>query len=120
VGQVVANRGRKEPKRGISVIVIRLEKGPLTSGFVVERVRGIEPPLSAWESHSHPSYRDQLSAQLSPRMTVVNHHRLCLMARQWPGPPPQAVLKLGPRWSSRGACWSVLSGCLRQSERGTA
>jgi hypothetical protein len=29
---------------------LRLEKGLLTRGFVVERVRGIEPPLSPWEA----------------------------------------------------------------------
>ena len=56
-----------------------MESSPLTWEFLVERVTGIEPALSAWESvQSAPSTRPDLRNRLSvsdhesPRFTRVN------------------------------------------------
>jgi hypothetical protein len=57
---------------------------PLTWAFVVERVRGIEPPLSAWESHRRPAYADILGVPKGPEVTAVHRCGPTLMARQWP------------------------------------
>src|SRR3954452_1338099 len=87
--------------------------GGLTCGFIVERVTGIEPALSAWESVpsgpvTWPDLRDGVSASDRERPLVAGVNgplmarrtglRLALMAASWSSP----VLLDGCRPSGRG------------------
>ena len=51
----------------------------------MERVRGIEPPLSAWESHRSGPLTALTWASVAPLVTVMDPETPGLMARQWPG-----------------------------------
>jgi hypothetical protein len=81
---------------------------------MVERVRGIEPPLSAWESPSSPVCTDQLRADPGPQATLVDRCGPHLMARQWPSSPVVCRL-LCPGTSMP---WSKLDGHAELHKRG--
>jgi hypothetical protein len=51
----------------------------------VERVTGIEPALSAWESDRSEPLTSLSWATDAPLVTVMNPMTPWLMARQWPG-----------------------------------
>ena len=53
----------------------------LTLGFVVERVTGIEPALSAWESDQSEPLTELTRATDVPRVTVMDRSTPGLMAR---------------------------------------
>ena len=57
----------------------------LTWDFVVERVTGIEPALSAWESDRSERLTGLTRASDVPLVTVMDPVTPGLMARQWPG-----------------------------------
>ena len=57
---------------------------PLTLRFVVERVTGIEPALSAWESDRSGPLTALSWASDTPLVTAMNPATPGLMARQWP------------------------------------
>jgi hypothetical protein len=60
---------------------------PLTLGSPVERVTGIEPALSAWESDRSECLTGLAWASGAPLVTVMDSVTPGLMARQWPGAP---------------------------------
>jgi hypothetical protein len=53
-------------------------------GFIVERVTGIEPALSAWESDRSRPLTALTWATEAPLLTVIAPMTPRLMARQWP------------------------------------
>ena len=57
---------------------------PLTWTFTLERVTGIEPALSAWESDRSRPLTALIWASDAPLVTVTDPMRPGLMARQWP------------------------------------
>src|SRR5215831_6212765 len=57
---------------------------PLTWGFMVERVTGIELALSAWESDRSEPLTALTWAADTPLVTVIGPATPGLMARQWP------------------------------------
>src|SRR5262245_30154710 len=60
------------------------QRRPLTWGFVVERVTGIEPALSAWESDRSGPLTTLSWAPDVPLVTVRDPTTPGVMARQWP------------------------------------
>ena len=74
-----AREDRNDPLTlGVSTIVT-----VLTCGFL-ERVTGIEPALSAWESDRSRPLTALIWASDAPLVTVTDPMRPGLMARQWP------------------------------------
>ena len=63
-----------------------LKIAPLTCDFTLERVTGIEPALSAWESDRSGSLTALTWEPDAPSVTVVDPMTPGLMARQWPTP----------------------------------
>jgi hypothetical protein len=55
-------------------------------GYIVERVTGIEPALSAWESDRSGPLTAMTWAPDSPLVTVEDPQAPGLMGRQWPSP----------------------------------
>jgi Phage integrase family len=76
------------PLRGLGGPEARDQRELLTWGFVVERVTervtGIEPALSAWESHRSGSLTALTWASDAPLVTVTDPVTPGLMAPQWP------------------------------------
>src|SRR5262245_22455401 len=62
----------------------RPEKHPLAWAFTWERVTGIEPALSAWESDRSGPLTALTWATDVPLVTVMHPAAPGLMARQWP------------------------------------
>jgi hypothetical protein len=60
-------------------------RSAVSCGFVVERVTGIEPALSAWESDRLGPLTALTWALDAPLVTVMDSVTPGLMARQWPG-----------------------------------
>src|SRR5215813_1439731 len=58
---------------------------PAELGFRTERVTGVEPALSAWESDRSRPMTALTWALDAPLVTVVDLETPGLMARQWPG-----------------------------------
>ena len=63
----------------------RDQREPLTWDFTLERVTGIEPALSAWESDRLGPLTALTWALDAPLVTVMDSVTPGLMARQWPG-----------------------------------
>ena len=77
-GPLMARRDQQDASRTESRV------RPLTWCFVVERVTGIEPALSAWESNRSGPLTWLTWALGIPWVTVMSPSTPGLMARQWP------------------------------------
>jgi hypothetical protein len=56
----------------------------------MERVKGIEPSLSAWEPHRTRAHRAAARSPDVPALSLVDPYGPWLMARQWHGTQPTA------------------------------
>ena len=103
------DRERQEPRSGTWL---------LTWAFPVERVRGIEPPLSAWEdapkSGRTSTHAGAVSVVRRSRVTAVDRSIPPAIARQSHGAQPW-VGRRSPRSGSRQTCRGFSPGatCLR-------
>jgi hypothetical protein len=92
----------------------RDQREPLTWGFTLERVTGIEPALSAWESDRSGPLTALTWATDAPRVTVIDPMTPRLMARQWPATLP-ALVAQPTRQALRRAPRSAASACVAKS-----
>jgi hypothetical protein len=84
---------------------------PLTWGFFVERVTGIEPALSAWEQtcHSHPAQSGVSRAHHRGRFTAAYPH--CPSSSVRAG-TKRARAQWGMSLSGRPSALVPINGCL--------
>jgi hypothetical protein len=77
-GHAAAPRGRN------GEAAIMTDKRPGLGRYCLERVTGIEPALSAWESDRSGPLTGPTWALYAPLVTVIDPETPGLMARQWP------------------------------------
>jgi hypothetical protein len=77
-------RARGRPKGSQGEAAIMADKRPELGRHCLERVTGIEPALSAWESDRSRPLTALSWAVDAPLVTVMDPAIPGLMARQWP------------------------------------